>query len=179
MRELLNRLIELTLDFRELAGNFLVPLLPFLYIVSILISFVLIWGIIYAVARSGWIPIKLDRYSDMFHFGDVGKRKQLRSWKRIVFMAKTDDINSWKKAILNADKIFDDVLKMSGYRGDTVHARFQQLPPEALSNREDIVQAHKIRDKIMQEPDFQITQAETISALKIYQKAFQELGLIE
>lgn len=172
-----NTVIDYVLKIREIGADYLIPSLPFLESLAVVLSGILVWGIFYSIAGSGYLNTKIERYLDMAG-GPVGKRRQLRAWNKIVAKSKSGKMESWKQAILEADQILDEILKMSGYRGETVHERFSQLKPEAISSAELIIAAHKIRDRIRQELDFVITQREAIEVLKVYQQAFKELGLI-
>ena len=179
MKVFFQNIIEKVLDFREFAGDVLIPAMPFLIVFSIVISALLVWIIVYTTIRSGFLRTQLEVWSDITMIGNVSKRRKLRIWKRIVQRTKTEDMADWKKAILEADAVFDEILKVSGYRGENIHDRFKQLPPEAISNHEKIIAAHEVRDKIMQDPEYIISREEMINVLREYQKAFRELGLID
>ena len=179
MKKLIDILIQISLDFRDWFGAALEPRLPLLYFIAAILSIILLWLTIYAIISSHWVRYKYDLWSDMLGIGDIGKRRQLRGWTQILKRLGTEDMANWKTALLEADAIFDEILKASGYRGDTIHDRFNQLPKEALSVRNRIVAAHEVRDRILQEPEFIITQQQAIEIAKVYQQAFRELGLIE
>ncbi len=179
MENFFQGIVDYLLQFREWAIGFFGPSLPWLIAVSVIVSGLLLWGIFYSIAGSGYVNHKIEEYMDILRVGDVGKRRQLRAWGKIVKAAKSKASVLWKKSILEADQIFDEILKMSGYRGPTVHDRFKQLPREALSNYDEILAAHRVRDRVKQELDFALTQEETIQVLKVYEKAFRELGLID
>lgn len=179
MKKLIDILIQISLDFRDWFGTALEPRLPLLYVISIIISLLLLWLAIYAMMGSGWLRFKYDMWSDILGIGDIGKRRQLRGWRQILKRLQTEDMGNWKTALLEADAIFDEILKASGYRGETVHDRFSQLPLEALSVRDRILIAHEIRDKILQEPEFVITKQQAMDVARVYQQAFRELGLID
>lgn len=172
-------LIGIVSDFREEAGSFISSNLLLFQLGSVIISGILVWGIIYAIVRSKWINRKTELWMDYLGVGDVGKRRQLRAWKQIVRKMRSDDINNWKTAIIDADKILDDIVKSSGYRADTADERIKQLAPEALSNSEEVKEAHRVRNRVAQEPDFMITKEEALATLKIYKKSFQEFGLLD
>ena len=179
MKKLVDIFIQISLDFRDWFGTALEPRLPLLYFIAAIISIFLLWLTIYVMISSGWARYKYDLWSDILGIGDVGKRRQLRGWTQILKRLQTEDINNWKTALLEADAIFDEILKASGYRGDTIHDRFNQLPKEALSVRNKIVAAHEVRDRILQASEFIITQQQAIEIAKVYQQAFRELGLID
>jgi len=175
------RIIEVILngvfDLRAWVEGWLGPALPILESFAIVISAMFIWGIIYTMLGSGYINYKTERYMEMLG-SDTGKRRQMKVWGRILKRIRSESVTSWKQAILEADHLFDEILKMSGYRGDTIHDRFQQLSPEALSNRDKIIAAHKVRDRIRQEPNLEMSREDAVAVLQVYQHAFRELGLI-
>ncbi|OGY64787.1 MAG: hypothetical protein A3I24_04550 [Candidatus Harrisonbacteria bacterium RIFCSPLOWO2_02_FULL_41_13b] len=171
--------IEYFFKIRDFGGQILTPALPLLKVISLGLSAFFIWGIYYCIAGSGYARKRFDEFSDAIGIGDTGKRRQWRTWKRILKRLKSNDMVRWKMAILDADAIFDDILKMGGYRGNDVHERFQQLPPTAISNVEQIQIAHKIRDRVRQESNFVISKVEAEEVIKSYGQAFKELGLIE
>ncbi|OGM91421.1 hypothetical protein A2999_02995 [Candidatus Wolfebacteria bacterium RIFCSPLOWO2_01_FULL_38_11] len=57
--------------------------------------------------------------------------------------------------------------------------RLKKINFKQLSNIEEIWQAHKIRNRIVHEPDFHIARGEAWMIIEMYKKAFKELGLID
>lgn len=180
MQKFIDTAVDIFFRTRAILGDMFGPYLPFLKFWAVVFSGVLMWGIIYTIVGSGYHLKRLDEFADLFLYNivDVGKRRQLRAWRKIVKQAKSSDPLQWKQAILLADQLFDEILKMSGHRGATVSDRFQQLPRTAISNYDQIQAAHRVRDRIRQEADFSLTRDEAITVLKAYEKAFKELGLI-
>lgn len=179
MNEIITTIIDYFLKVREAVDSVLSPILPWLKFFALVLSAFLIWGIYYTIVGSGYVKRRYDELSDAFGIGHVGKRRQLRSWKKILKRMQSKDMTKWKVAILEADAIFDEILKMSGYRGNDVHERFKQLTPTAISNYDKIIIAHQIRDRVRQEADFIINQPDALAVIRIYGQAFKELGLIE
>ncbi len=173
-------IIKYFFSFRHIAGGILKPALPALYVISILISGVLLWFTIYCIAGSGYVKSKIiERYMDMFGIGSVAKRRQLKAWKHVVSRMRTGDPSNWKLAILEADSVMDEVIKSSGYRGVSVDDRFKQVEPAVLSNSGELQEAHKIRNRVGQEPDFAISKEDALTILRVYKKSFQEFGLLD
>lgn len=183
MKDFLDKIAENSINyfykFREFSTEIFGPILPWVKVIAIIISFLLLIGIIYTVVRSGYVGFKIERWIDIFGVGDIGRRRQLRIWKQIRKLMKSKEMSNWKKAIMGCDAVFDEILKASGYRGKTVHERFKQLPSTAISNYEKMMAAHRVRDRVMQEPDFTITQEDAAEVVGIYEQAFSELGLID
>lgn len=116
---------------------------------------------------------------DVFHNKDIGKRRSLKAWKQIQKRLKTKEPDQLKLAVFEADRILNEILKMSGYPGKNLDERLEIITFAQISNIEEIRQAHKLRDRIVSEPAFNITPNETAIIIEIYKKVFQELNLIE
>jgi hypothetical protein len=179
MEQFIQNAVKMMLDFREAAGNFIGPRLLLFQLASVVISGLLLWVIIYSIVRSGWVNKRIEEWMDYLGVGDVGRRRQLKAWNQIVKRMKTGEMNNWKVAILEADKILDDVIKASGYRADTAEERFKQLTPEAVPHLSELQQAHRVRNRVAQEPDFIISKDDALTALKVYKKVFQHFGLLD
>lgn len=167
------------LNFREIVGGFLGPNLYIFQLISLVISGALLWGIIYTVSRSGWVNKRVEDWMDYLGVGSVGKRRQLKAWVQIVKRMKTNNLGNWKVAILEADKILDDILKGGGYRADTTDGRYKQLTPDSLSSAAEVQEAHRFRNRVAQEPDFAFTKDEAVTILKAYKKALREFGVLD
>jgi hypothetical protein len=179
MKEFINKLVEYILDFREIAGNVLVPALPVIQWVAVIFSGILIWLIIYLGVKSNWFVKRVEDWIDKSGVGSVGKWRQLRAWKHIIMRVRTKDPTQLKLAIMEADLVMDEVLKESGYRQDTTDERYKELNTAVLSNADKIKEAHKVRNRCAQEPDFAISYDDALEVLKVYKVAFQEYGLLD
>lgn len=179
MQGIIQETIKSVLDFREWFLDFFGPALPWLEAISLLISGVLLWLIIFTILQTGYINRRVENFMDWAGVGNVGRRRQLRAWQKILERVKTKETASWKIAVLEADKIFDDILKASGYLGKTADERIQQVKPEALASIEKAKEAHRVARRIAQEPDFAITYPQIIDVLKVYKQVFLELNLLD
>lgn len=179
MQNILQQIADGILAFRSIAGGFLGPNLFIFEILSLIISALLLWGIIYAAGQSNFFEKKIEDWIDYFGYGDVGKRRRLKAWKAILKKMSSAVPLDWKLAVMEADRIFDDMIRAAGFRATSTEERFRQILPTFVSNFDDIQEAHKIRNRCAQEPDFVITKEEAIRVLRVYKKAFQEFGLLD
>jgi len=179
IQKTINWIVNNLLDFRETAGDILRPALPAIQWAALILSGLLVWLTIFLGVRSGWFVKRVEDWSDRLGWGSVGKRRQLRAWKHILMRVKTKDPTQLKLAIMEADMIMDEMLKEAGYRQDTTDERFKQLNSAVLSIADKVSEAHKIRNRCAQEPDFEISYEDAIAALKVYKAAFQEYGLLD
>jgi hypothetical protein len=68
---------------------------------------------------------------------------------------------------------------MAGYLGKNLDERLEQANSAQISNIEELRQAHKLKNRLVSEPDFIITSNEAKIIIDIYKKTFQGLNLIE
>jgi hypothetical protein len=173
--EVVNKAVEL----RVLINNWFGPSLVWLQVVSVLLSGLFIWGIVFIITKISYFNGKVETYMDILGFGNLTKRRSLKGWeqikKRIISPAQQD----WKLAILEADKILNEILKMAGYLGTDLGKKLEILTAENLSNLDEIKKAHSLADKIMKDPGMELKKEDAIIVLKSFKKAFIELNLLE
>jgi len=172
-------IITQILNFRDSVIELFLPYFGLIKFISLIISGLLLWGIIFNIIKLNFINMKIERGMDLLGIGDVSKRRSVRAWQQIKMKLRLGDEANLELAITEADKILDELFKISGYQGKNMDERLKQIGPAQLSNISDIWSAHKIRDRISQEPDFHINKQEAELIINIYKKSFQELGLID
>lgn len=146
---------------------------------SLIISGILLWLIIFIIVKTHFIGGEARYFFDILGKNRLSKRRTVKAWKQILKRFNTGDDSNLKLAIIEADKVLDELLKISGYKGETMSDRLKQIVPAQLSNISEIWQAHKIRNRIVHEPDFKLARGEAWMCIEIYKKAFQEFGLID
>ena len=159
-------------------GGF-IGLLPSLQFFAFIISLILLLGIIYLAIRSHFLIFQAEKWSDILNIKNLSRRRSLRGWRQILKRLHSSDQVQWKLAVMEADRILDEILKMAGYKGESMDERLEAMNEAQLSNLEQIKNAHRIRQQISQNPDFQITRDEARGIIKIYSQAFTELQLID
>jgi len=159
--------------------NFISENLLAIQLISFFISAVLLGFTIYFLVKINLIGEEVEHYLGVLAGADVSKRRTLKAWKQIQKRLKTKKESQLKLAILEADQILNEILRMAGYPGKNLDERLEQINSAQLSNIEEIKQAHKLKNRIVSEPDFIITPNEAGIIIDIYKKAFQELNLIE
>ncbi|NQV00982.1 MAG: hypothetical protein HQ537_02590 [Parcubacteria group bacterium] len=106
---------------------------------------------------------------------DLPKEEMNKTWQAILNKLESENDSDYKLAVIEADKILDDSLKRLGYQGEDMGERLKQIKFDQLSNIDELWQAHKVRNRIAHEPDFQLTQTQAKRAIEIYQRAMQDL----
>ncbi|HEY4523800.1 MAG TPA: hypothetical protein VJK04_02940 [Candidatus Paceibacterota bacterium] len=167
------------LSFRELLGNIFSPYLGAIELFSAIISIAFLYGIIYVVVKLNVFGSKVTQFADIAMHLDFTKKRTIRAWQQIQKRVQVGDEPNLKLAVIEADKILDEVLKRSGFAGETMSDRLKNLTTAQLSNLEQVWGAHKLRNRIVHEPNFEVSKAEVELAVSIYGRAFQEFRLID
>jgi len=106
------------------------------------------------------------------------KKEMDKNWQTVLDKLESPEKDSYKMAIIEADKIFDDIIKRTGYQGDDMGERLKQINSAQIANIDEIWQAHKLRNRLVHEPGFQINQSQAKRSIEIYQKAMEDLGAL-
>lgn len=100
-------------------------------------------------------------------------------WRQIEGNINSEREAEWKLAVIEADKIVDDILKASGFPGDTMGERLTNIQPGQLATHQDIWEAHKIRNRLVHDANYFLRYGEAKRAVDLYKKALVEFGVLE
>ena len=101
----------------------------------------------------------------------------IKRWEKILSRLEETNPSQYKVAVLEADAFADEMLSGIGYKGATMAEKLATIHPGQLETREDIVEAHQIRNRIVHETDFVISQEDARKCLGAYRKFFDEVEL--
>jgi hypothetical protein len=99
-------------------------------------------------------------------------------WAEIMEHMRSERETEWKLAVIEADNLIDDVLAKAGFPGDTMGERLTSMRHEQLLALSGVWKAHLLRNKIVHETDYSPRYQEIHEALKYYQAALEELGVM-
>ena len=104
-----------------------------------------------------------------------GGAKVDKKWQIIQTRLRKGDEANLKLAIIEADNIFDDILKQMGLPGVDMGERLRQFEPHELKSVNLVWEAHRLRNAIVHEPSIQISREQAEQAVKNYEAALKEL----
>jgi len=96
-------------------------------------------------------------------------------WQALQGMLK--DKATWPLAIIDADKLLDDALKRSKYRGKTMGERLVAAQRD-ISNNDDVWFGHKLRNRLVHETNVKLTERMVKEALLGIRSALKDLGAL-
>ncbi|HNW96564.1 MAG TPA: hypothetical protein PKL20_01860 [Candidatus Paceibacterota bacterium] len=106
------------------------------------------------------------------------QKRTLKSWKKVIGLIRSGDENSYKKAILAADDLLDEILERSGWMGSDLGEKVSQVKSIQLPDIDKLMASHQIAEKIREDSNFKVTYEEAIKTLTIYEKLFRDFTLL-
>ncbi len=163
-----------------------------LYIINYVTSYVLILkvlGFLLSLTFIGLIVllvIKLQIIDGLFKTASnflltnaFPKRHLNKSWQKILFRMQKNDEANLRLALIEADNIFDDLLKQMHLPGESMADRLKYIDSSQVSNIDEIWRAHKLRNAIVHNHEYPITKNEIEFGVSAYQRALKELEFID
>ena len=100
-------------------------------------------------------------------------------WQEIKQHLNSINNSEWKFAIVEADKLTDDVLKAAGFVGESMGERLISIEPGQLASLDKLWRAHKIRNLLVHDANFDLRRSTALEAIDGFEAAIRELGGID
>lgn len=91
---------------------------------------------------------------------------------------KKEEPSSYAMTIIKGDKLLDKALCEIGAPGRTMGDRLKRVGKDKFTQLNAVWHAHKLRNEIAHESDFEPSYAQAAHALETYKQALQDLGAI-
>ncbi len=146
--------------------------------------FLFIYGIMLGVtmylnAKLGLTKEKIDHMIDVVGSKNISRRNQLNIWKRIKRRLASGTPSDLRLAVVDADRVLDEILKVSHFPGTTMDERLASITEAQLPNIKEVLEVHRLRHRIGKDPGIILTQEEAENAVNIYKKVFVDFGLLD
>jgi len=139
-------------------------------VIFIIISFLLLLAIIALLIRIIVIsPLERSFFKrSKSERGPIFSNKKIKKrWTKIEKRFESGIEANYKLALIEADKLFDRVVKEMGYGKE-----------KKLANIDEIKSAGKLKDKVIEEKKYKLSKEQTKEALKAYKNGLEELELL-
>lgn len=153
--------------------------LPTLQTFSLVITGVLLFFVLMAMKQANVIGGKKEKFIDKWNLADLSKAKVQKTWNGILQDAATGESVKMKKAINEADKLLEGILREWGFAGKTMDERLSKVDESKIGNLKEVWQAHNLSERIKKDMSFVITQNEAWNIIHIYERALRDHRLID
>ena len=107
------------------------------------------------------------------------KRHLNKSWQKVLGRLARNDEDGLRLALIEADNLFDDLLKQMRLPGESMADRLRYIDSSQIPNIDEIWRAHKLRNVIVHNHEYPITRHEMEIGVRAYEKALKELEFID
>lgn len=185
-------LINVTAIFEKLAGlvtsiywyftsEDFFELMNLIWWVALILSATFLSGIVYFAVKV--MNIRAERDKKIFGSGG-GSLKEIKvpakneRWEKIKQKMDSENPSDWNLAIIEADKILDEMLVAMGYQGENLGERLKKVESSDFLTLNEAWEAHKVRNQIAHEDSFILTKREAKVAISHYESVFKEFNYI-
>lgn len=147
-------------------------------IISGFFSVLFLLGIAILTVKLNLLHQAVKLASEARYVSVIPKRGLAKKWAEIEKKFKSQSESDLKLAVIEADKILDNLLERMGYHGKTMGERLEQVQPAQFPRLQEVWDAHKIRNNIVHDTDYKLSYGEAERAIKTYEAVLQELEVI-
>ncbi len=109
--------------------------------------------------------------------GHVDRELVRQRWTTIKHIAQNNGGVGLRNAVSEADKLLDHVLKQRGFRGETMAERLKAAQSQ-FSDRNAVWRAHKLRNALVHEVEFDLVASQVREALADFERALKDMGAL-
>lgn len=96
-------------------------------------------------------------------------------WEEILKHINSTREAEWKFAVIEADKMVEELLKEGGFAGETMGEKLMNMDKSQLVTLDSLWEAHKIRNRLVHDANYFLRYTEAKRAIGLYEKTLKEL----
>lgn len=146
--------------------------------IAAFISVVFIIGIIYTVLFTArYRKNQLKDFAKLLVMPSPAER--INRWTGISEHIGSNSPSLWRRAIIDADTVLDDILRRIGYPGNNLDERLAYVKPYQFRSLQKVLSAHRVKRMVEHESGMHVLTKELAeNTIAQYKSAFEELEYI-
>lgn len=133
--------------------------------------------IIYVLLKTDYLQKWFLRdWMEFFNYHSYAMRRVTKDWNKIVRRVKTNSETEFKLAVIEADLLFNEVLKRCGYAGKTLQEKLDKINPDMLSDIDGIRKADRVYQHLLRDSKYKLDYEQTKKIIKVFEKGLKDLG---
>lgn len=109
----------------------------------------------------------------------ITKGRMQKKWEAVKKRLDSDNSNEWKAGILELAGMVNEILGIIGYKGDLLGEKLINIFPGQLSNLEELSVANKVKNQIVQDPNFVISKEDAQKTASTFVETLQFFEVID
>lgn len=134
---------------------------------STILAIVAVVVLLLLVLGSGWLLKRRPKGLNQAYYQE--------RWQAL--QALLADKSTWPLAVIDADKLLDEALKRSRYKGKTMGERLVSAQRD-IKNNDDVWFGHKLRNRVVHETNVKLSKRDVKDALIGIRGALKDLGAL-
>ncbi len=145
-------------------------------IIFIIVSIIFFVAIIYYALNTSYLKhLFIYDLEDASSRKDYGRSKISKKWGKIKKRLEKDNEAEYKLALIEADKILDDILKKMGYGEKSLNEKLKRLSSNDVSNLEELLKANEICQNVVHDPNYRLNKEKAEEIINIFEESFKDL----
>jgi len=128
-----------------------------------------------AVIAFGIVVMMLIGWLGKKQFGPHGQKYFQEQWIELLTRVRTPE--GMVLAVIDADKLLDEALRRKHLKGKTTGERLVAAQ-RMLSDNDSVWYAHKLRNRLVHEPNAKLKKREAQNALAGFRTGLKDLGML-
>ena len=142
-------------------------------IISLILILIFLFLIVLFILKAK--KLKLGVIPERKEGSEINLEKLNQNWQNVLNHLNSANESEWKLAIIEADKLIDDLLVQKGYQGESLAERLNMVDKKNMKSFELLWEAHKVRNRIAHRLDFKINRNEALKVISYYGEALKDL----
>ena len=140
-------------------------------ILFIVFSVFCLAGIIYLYKKTGYLHLdQLETWDILKTYKDFGVSKIQKQWRKIKQNFEKNDIVYWKLALLEAEKLIDEILVRMGLGPGTMEDRLLRATTDEIPNLQDLKRARNLCQDVARDPDYRLNKEDAENTFGTFEK---------
>ena len=145
-------------------------------IIFIIVSIIFLAAIVYYILNTSYLRhLFIYDLEDTSSRKDYGRSRISKRWQKIKKRLEKDNEAEYKLALIEADKMLDDILKEMGHGEESLNEKLKHLSSSDISNLEELLKANEICQNVIRDPDYRLDKEKAEEIISIFEKSFKGL----
>lgn len=96
------------------------------------------------------------------------KGKMQERWEEVQKWLGGENPDEWNAAVLEIARMLNEVLGIVGYAGEALGEKLDVMLPNQLENLAQAKEANKVKNKIVNNPNFKLTKEEAKQTVEVF-----------
>lgn len=100
-------------------------------------------------------------------------------WGKVMSIAAAGTPEALKLAIIDVDKLVDDILRQLGFEGEHMADRLEKISPSDVLSLNKLWDAHRVRNDLVHTPGYEISLIDGKRTIAHYEAFLKEIKVLE